>query len=151
MSLPLHALENLAEGGNKPAQAFHALRLAQSGADQGHTQEVLLRSAASGSVFALKMAGDIYHTVDGYRDPVMASVFYGLQARRGDHAGFVQNYLVDSAFTPEQRLRAQTLRELTWMNMGRIPGQGSRRYLDFSPRPGFVPFLQQALSPQDRE
>lgn len=146
MSLPVYALKNLADRDNKPAQAFYAFRLAQSGADQSDTQEVLLKSAASGSIFALKMAGDIYYTVDGYRDPVMASVFYGLQARRGDHAGLIQNYLVDSALTSDQRLRAQALRELAWINMGKMPSQG-RRYLDFSPRPGFVPFLERALLP----
>ena len=151
MSLSLDALKNLADRGNKPAQAFYALRLAQSGADQRDTQETLIKSAASGSVFALKMAGDIYYTVDGYRDPVMASVFYGLQARQGDHAGITQNYLVDSALTPDQRLRAQALRELTWINMRNIPNQGAKDNLSPSPRPGLVAFLEQALLPEKKQ
>lgn len=147
MSLPTAALQDLANRGNKPAQAIYALRSAQAGNPQADTQEILLKSAASGSVYALKMAGDIYTSVDGYRDPVMASVYYGLQARRGDQAGFSQNYLMDSRMSDEQRFRAQVLRELMWRNIDDLRTQGGMRTLDSSPRPGLDEFLNQAVRP----
>lgn len=145
MSLHISTLKNLAESGNKPAQAIYALRLAQSGHQQADTQEVLIKSAASGSIYALKMAGDIYSSVDGYRDPAMASAFYGLQARRGDQAGLSQSYLTDSRLNDDQRFRANVLKELIWRNIDAIRAQGGLRSLESSARPGLSEFLNQAI------
>lgn len=147
LSLPVDRLKDLAERGNVPAQAIYALRLAQAGRPHADTQDVLLKSASSGSVYALKVAGDIFSSVEGYRDPVMASVFYGLQARRGDHAGFSQQYLVDGRLTTDQRLRAQVLSEATWRSIDILRRQGATPPFDLSVRPGFEEFVNQAVRP----
>lgn len=147
LAFPMDGLKALAERGNKPAQAIYALRLAQAGHKQTEVQDQLLKSAASGSVYALKIGGDIYTTVSGYRDPVMASVFYGLQARRGDQAGFSQRYLADVRLNQDQRLRAQVLEELMWRNIDALRMQGGARAFDLTSRPGLDEFLVKALQP----
>ncbi|WP_411833140.1 hypothetical protein [Pseudoxanthomonas mexicana] len=139
MSLPVDSLKTLSENGNHPAQAIYALRLAQAGASHADTQDILLRSAASGSVYALKMAGDIYMTVDGYRDPAMANAFYGLQTRSGDQAGFAQRHLLGRGLSEEQRLRSEVLEELMWRNL--------KKTCISTPRPGFMELLEKGLQP----
>lgn len=144
LSLPLGSLKSLAEGGNKPAQAVYGYKLAQSGASKAETQDVLLESAASGSVYALKMAGDIYQAVDSYRDPVMASAFYGLQARRGDQMGLGLMYMLDGRLSTDQRLRARAMEESLWRN--RLARTNSSQTIA---RPGFQEALSNALHPTE--
>ena len=146
MSLSVDALKALVGEGNKPALAIYAFKQAQAGVQRADTQEMLLKSAASGSVYALKMGGDIYTVVDGYRDPVMASVFYGLQARSGDQAGLVQGYVVGRSLTIDQRLQVDMLRELMWRSMKNTQNGLGGGVSDFSPRPGYIDFLEHGLN-----
>lgn len=142
--LSIDELQSLAKQGNQPAAAMYAYRLARQGAEQSEVLAVLQASASSGSVYALKTAGDIFLTVNGYRDPVMASAYYRMQARAGDQAGFSQNYLLQGQLTPEQKLRSEMLTELLWRNTGGPTGRLSTR----ESRPGYREFVEQALAPK---
>lgn len=148
MSLSTEGLKTLADDGNQSALAVYAYRLAQSGAPQAQTQEALLRSAAAGSAYALKMAGDIYQTVDGYRDPVMASAFYGLLARVGDQGGYGQAYLLGSRLSENQRFQAGLLEESLWRSLI-VRNAALATAATSLPRPGYQEFLDKGLRPSD--
>lgn len=139
--LSMQELESLAARGNQPAAAIHAYRLAVSGAPRADVLTRLTRSANEGSVYALKTAGDLYLTVKGYRDPAMASAYYGLQARAGDQSGFEQRYLLSNQLNSEQRLQSDLMQEMLLRTMS--PSLQSPTGMD--PRPGFNAFLRQGL------
>lgn len=141
--MALGPLKDLADRGNPAAQAIYAYRLAKQDAPKSEVQGILLESAVSGSVYALKMAGDIYFTVDGYRDLAVAKSYYGMQARVGDQAGFVQGYLVGAQLTNEQRLRAEIIEEATWRNIDSTEDASSSIRRDA--RPGYMQFMEAAL------
>ncbi|MBD9480827.1 hypothetical protein [Pseudoxanthomonas sp. PXM02] len=142
-SIPMTELKALADMGNQAATAIYAYRASTEGASKVDVLRLLNKSASSGSVYAIKTAGDIFLTVDGFRDPVMASAYYRLQARAGDQAGFAQNALVQGQLADEQRLRAMTLEEALWRDSrlsDAFPASGD-------PRPGFRAFIDQATEP----
>jgi hypothetical protein len=139
----MRELESLAARGNQPAAAIYAYKLAASGGSREDVITMLSKSANEGSVYALKTAGDIYMTVKGFRDPAMASAYYGLQARAGDQSGFEQRYLVSNQLGSTQRLQSDLMQETLSRSMS-TPLQ-SPAGLD--PRPGFNEFLSQGLGP----
>lgn len=147
LGLPISQLRELAERGSLPAQGVYAFRMAQAGHSNADVQQILLTSAASGSVYALKMAGDIYVAVEGFRDPVMASVFYGLQARGGDHAGFSLQYQIDARLGADERLRARVMREAMWRSIDTLRRHQGRQPVPLDARPGFDEFLNRAIQP----
>ena len=142
LSLSVDALRRLAGNGNQPAQAILAYRLALSGAPADDVVGLLERSAAEGSVYALKMAGDIFQTVPGLRDPEMAHAYYGLLTRRGDQGGLTANAVFGEQLSPDQRARSRLLEEVLWR------GLLARRKRPFeqSMRPGFVLLVQHGAS-----
>ncbi|WNH54516.1 hypothetical protein [Stenotrophomonas oahuensis] len=140
--LSLQELESLAARGNQPAAAIYAYKLATSGRPPAEVLTALSKSANEGSVYALKTAGDIYMTVDGYRDPAIASAYYGLQARAGDQAGFEQRYLLSPQLNNTQRLRSDLMQEMLLRSMGST--LQSPAGLD--PRPGFNEFVKQGIT-----
>jgi len=101
---------------------------------------LLHESAAGGSIYALKTAGDIFMTVDGYRDPATASAYYGLQARSGDQSGFEQRYLLDQQLSGERRLQAALVEEALWREIGLSSSE-------WDERPGFRAFIQGGRAP----
>lgn len=145
-SLSLVDLKHLADSGNKPAQAVYAYRLASAGGSPSDVQSILMKSAADGSLYALKMAGDIYMAVPGYRDNVMASAYYGLLASNGDQAGFVQGYLVDSQLSAEERLRARAIEEALGTSLSNMSGLSeSEAAAGNGVRPGYDDFVGQVI------
>jgi hypothetical protein len=136
-------LKKLADSGNQTAQAVYAYRLANEGSSHADVQKLLIKSAASGSAFALKMGGDIYQTVPGYKDPALASAFYSLQAAEGDYSGFVQAYVVDQQMTSDQRLRSRALEEFLRRQLAM--GKGSSASVLQAQRPGYSNFMDEAL------
>jgi hypothetical protein len=145
--LSIQELESLAARGNQPAAAIYAYKLATAGGPRADVLTVLSKSANEGSVYALKTAGDIYMTVDGYRDPAIASAYYGLQARAGDQAGFEQRYLLSPQLNSTQRLRSDLMQEMLLRNMSSAPQSAA----GLDPRPGFNEFLNQGLSPMSTQ
>jgi len=139
----MQELESLAGRGNQPAAAIYAYKLATSGGSREDVLTILSKSANEGSVYALKTAGDIYMAVKGFRDPAMASAYYGLQARAGDQSGFEQRYLVSNQLNGTQRLQSDLMQEMLSRSMN-APLQ-SPTGLDA--RPGFNEFLSQGLRP----
>lgn len=143
-SIPMNELKALADRGNQSAVAIYAYRASTEGASKPEVLGLLSKSMDSGSVYAIKTAGDIFLSVDGFRDPVMASAYYQLQARAGDQAGFAQSYLVREQLTGEQGLRAAVLEELLWRNTNLSSAfPVSRRA-----RPGFKEFVEKAVNPE---
>ncbi len=141
--LSMQELESLAARGNQPAAAIYAYKLATSGGSHADVLTRLSKSANEGSVYALKTAGDIYMTVKGYRDPAMASAYYGLQARAGDQSGFEQRYLLSNQLNSTQRLQSDLMQEM----LSRSMGTALQSPAGLDPRPGFNEFLSQGLSP----
>lgn len=139
MRLSLPELEALAARGNQPATAIYAYRLAQAGASREQVLAVLDASAADGSVYALKMAGDIFFTVDRLRDPVMARVYYGLQGLAGDQSGIVQGFVLANQLDQDQRMEAGRLRRELWEEMTASSPNG----MDGEARPGYDTFAAQ--------
>lgn len=137
--LSLQELEALAARGNQPAAAIHAYTLAAAGGPRAEVLARLDKSASEGSVYALKTAGDIYLTVEGYRDPAMASAYYGLQARAGDPSGFEQRYLLSHQLNATQRLQSDLMQERLFRSMNSAP----QSPFGLDPRPGFDAFLTQ--------
>lgn len=146
-TIHIDELKRLAESGSAAAASVFAYRRAEQGAPKTEVISLLGRSAANGSVYALKTAGDIHTMVDGYRDPVMASAYYGMQARSGDHAGFAQKYLISGQLTDDQRFKSQLLEELMWRNLGLTKSDQSTE----SSRPGFDRILNSALTPTNNQ
>lgn len=141
--LSMQELESLAARGNQPAAATYAYKLASSGRSRAEVLARLSKSANEGSVYALKTAGDIYMTVEGFRDPAMASAYYGLQARAGDQSGFEQRYLLSSQLSSTQRLQSDLMQEM----LSRSMNTTLQSPAELDPRPGFNEFLSQGLSP----
>ena len=137
MRLSVEELRALADRGNQPATAVLAYRLATRGGSHEEVLDLLHGAAANGSVYALKTAGDIFMTVDGFRDPAAASAYYGLQARGGDHGGTVQKYLLFHHMNDRQRLMCGLLEESLWRELGDIRWPASAA----EARPGFDTFL----------
>ncbi len=79
-------------------------------------------------------------TVDGYRDPAMASAYYGLQARSGDQSGFEQRYLLDPQLSGDRRLQAELMEEALWRELGAPNAEAEAR-------PGFSAFIQGEHTP----
>jgi len=138
--LSVGELRTLAGRGNQPASAVLAYRLATLGTPREEVLALLHGSAANGSVYALKTAGDIFMMVDGYRDPAMASAYYGLQARSGDQSGFEQRYLVDQQLSGDRRLQAGLIEEALWREIGLSSSEVDER-------PGFSAFIQGGRAP----
>jgi len=134
-------LRTLSARGNQPATAVLAYRLATLGTARKEVLDLLHGVAADGSIYALKTAGDIFMTVDDYRDPAMASAYYGLQARGGDHAGIVQKYLLSHQMNDRQRLLCGLLEESLWRELGEIGWPASAT----EARPGFDEFMSGEL------
>ena len=137
MRLSVEALRALSDRGNQPATAVLAYRLATRGGSHEEVLDLLHGAAADGSVYALKTAGDIFMTVDGFRDPAAASAYYGLQARGGDHGGTVQKYLLFHQMNDRQRLMCGLLEESLWRELGDIRWPASAA----EARPGFDTFV----------
>ena len=137
LGLPLVTLQELSERGNPAALAFYAYHLARRGAPREQVFAMLDASAASGSVYALKMAGDIAFTMRDQRDMALARAYYGLQARAGDQAGLTQAYMVDVVLSDEQRFRASLIEEDLWRRIRPTGGQ------EGEVRPGFKAFVEQ--------
>lgn len=138
--LSLQELQALAARGNQPATAIYAYRLAASGAPRAEVLALLSRSASEGSVYALKTAADIHMMVQGYRDPALASAYYGLLARAGDQSGFEQRYLLSHQLDSTQRFQSDLMQEQLWRDINAAhPAAGEE------PRPGFDEFLGHAL------
>ena len=139
--LSMPELEALAARGNHAATAILAYTLAKSGGSPEQVLGLLGASANAGSVYALKTAGDIFMTVDGYRDPAMASAYYGLQARAGDQSGIAQRYLLSNQLDSTRRLQSELVQERLWRSLGSAaqfqPGE--------EPRPGFDEFVSQSV------
>ncbi|TDK26197.1 hypothetical protein E2F46_06255 [Luteimonas aestuarii] len=146
MSLSVDALRRLAAGGNQPAQAILAYRLAQSGSPPDEVTALLERSAADGSVYALKMAGDIFQTVPTMKNPEMAHAYYGLLTRRGDQGGLIANSVFGDTLTAEERARSRMLEEILWRNVM----QRRQRPFDLSMRPGFISLMEQSNITKER-
>ena len=142
--LSLQELEALDARGNQAATAIHAYRLATSGGPRDQVLALLSASANAGSAYALKTAGDIHIMVDGYRDPAMASAYYGLLARMGDHSGFEQRYLLSQQLDSTQRLQSDLMLERLWRDMSPAMQLSAGE----EPRPGFDAFLDQGLGPK---
>lgn len=141
--LSMQELESLAARGNQPAAAIYAYKLATSGGSRADVLTRLSKSANEGSVYALKTAGDIYMTVKGFRDPAMASAYYGLQARAGDQSGFEQRYLLSNQLNSTQRLQSDLMQEM----LSRSMNTTLQSPAGLDPRPGFNEFLSQGISP----
>lgn len=139
--LSMPELEALAARGNQAATAILAYKLATSGGSPDRVLGLLGASANAGSVYALKTAGDIFMTVDGYRDPAMASAYYGLQARAGDQSGIAQRYLLSNQLDSTRRLRSELMEEALWRSLGSAvqfqPGRDAR--------PGFDEVISQSV------
>lgn len=146
--LPMADLQALAEGGNLAAQGVYAYRLAKTGAAPAEVQSMLMRSAANGSAYALKVAGDIYQTVPEFRDPVMAMAYYGLMASEGDQSGFAQGYLFGQGMLADDRLRSRIIEEQLRAELAALKRRASSRSSVVpSQRPGYQAFLQAAARP----
>jgi len=141
--LSIQELEALAARGNQAAVAILAYKLAASGTSRERVLQLLSRSANEGSVYALKTAGDIFMTVDGYRDPAMASAYYGLQARAGDQSGFAQRFVLSNQLNSTQRLQSDLMQEMLWQNIN----SAAQYPAGLDARPGFNEFLSKGLGP----
>lgn len=142
--LSLQELQALASRGNPAATAILAYKLASSGGPRDEVLALLSTSANAGSAYALKTAGDIHMMVDGYRDPAIASAYYGLLARLGDPSGFEQRYLLSQQLDSTQRLQSDLMQERLWRNLD----PAMQLSADAEPRPGFDAFLDQGLGPR---
>lgn len=142
--LSMQELEALAARGNQAATAIHAYRLATSGGPRDEVLALLSASANAGSAYALKTAGDIHMMVDGYRDPAIASAYYGLLARLGDHSGFEQRHLLSQQLDSTQRLQSDLMQERLWRDLD----PAVQLSAGAEPRPGFDAFLDQGLGPR---
>lgn len=137
--LSLPELESLAARGNQPATAIYAYRLARSGASHERVRAILDASAAEGSVYALKMAGDIFWLVDGFRDPVVARAYYGLQFQAGDQNGFTQSLMLARQLDQRGQIEAEWLKGRIWEELG----APAPRWDGVGARPGFKAFMGQ--------
>ena len=141
-SIPPVELRRLADSGNVTAMSVYAQTLAKQPGNRAQILELLHQGAATGSVYSLKMGGDIFSAYPNYRDPVMSLVYYQLQARAGDHAGFVQSYIAQQQIKPEQALVANLMTEQMWKSFAgtRLLAQSAHV------RPGYEKFVTTAVS-----
>jgi len=141
-SIPPEELKRLADSGNVTAMSVYAQTLAKQPGNRSQILELLHQGAATGSVYSLKMGGDIFSAYPDYRDPVMSLVYYQLQARAGDHAGYVQSYITQQQIKPEQVLVANVMTEQMWKSFAgtQLLAQSA------NVRPGYEKFVATAVS-----
>ena len=137
MSLSLNALQRMAREGNQSAAAILAYKKIRAGEDGDEAIKSLDRIAAGGSVYALKVAADIFQGVPEYRNPELAYAYYGLMLRRGDHSGLTARAMYEGSLSSDQMARSRIIEEMLWRNL--VDKGGVR--LDSSIRPGFGALL----------
>lgn len=141
-SIPQVELKRLADSGNVSAMAVYAQTLAKQPGNRSQILDILHQGAAAGSVYSLKMGGDIFSAYPAYRDPVMSLVYYQLQARAGDHAGYVQSYIAQQQIKPEQVLLANVMTEQMWRSFAGTQLLAQSAHV----RPGYEKFVETAVS-----
>ncbi|MNM85770.1 hypothetical protein D3C81_979050 [compost metagenome] len=141
-SIPQGELKRLADAGNVSAMSIYAQSLSTVPGNRAEILSLLHRGASTGSVYSLKMGGDIFSAYPDYRDPVMSLVYYQLQARAGDHSGYVQSYIAKQQIKPEQALLANVMTEQMWKNFAgtQLLAQSA------NVRPGYDEFVATAIS-----
>ena len=77
----------------------------------------------------------------GYKDPVMASVYYGMLGRAGDHSGYGMKYLVDQSIGMESVFKARIMEDELWRTFNGVYEVGVVRR-----RPGYEQVVDGALS-----
>lgn len=120
MGLSSSALDDLARGGNRTAAVIYAYKLAKQSPGDPRVFELLMDQAKGGNVFAIKTMGDISMVLDGYKDPVMASVYYGMLARAGDQSGYGMKLIIDQSIGVESILRARIMEDNLWRTLGGV-------------------------------